>query len=149
MGLEADLAMYVGRVFLGLCLLVFAGCSGGGMSASQLQSAQEAFEKALECESNGKYADALPLVESAVSKGGLNPDQLSEAYLLRSRCYSIAGKTDLAEKDLSTAEQGSPSPSSYSFSKAILLAKQSKANESKAEFAKALKINPKLKMPSL
>jgi tetratricopeptide (TPR) repeat protein len=133
-----------------ICILALAclGCSGGGMSKSQLQSAQSAMEKAIEAESAGRFSDALPLIESAVSTGGLNPDQLSEAYLIRSRCYSMTGKTDLAEKDLSSAEQGAPSPASFAFTKAILLLKQNKLAESKAEFNKAVKLDPKLKMPN-
>ncbi|MEQ1829014.1 MAG: hypothetical protein ABL921_23830 [Pirellula sp.] len=132
-----------------LVLVVLPGCGGGQMSESQLRSAQESLEKASELERNGSHADALPLVDAALTKGGLNPDQLSEAYLVRSRCYSLSGKPDLAQKDIESAEQGSPNPASLSFAKAILLAKQNKPTESKAEFNKAVKIDPKLKMPAL
>jgi tetratricopeptide (TPR) repeat protein len=122
------------------------GC-GGGMSVAELQSAQMAADKATELEKSGSYAEALPLIDSAITKGGLNPDQLSEAYLLRARCLCAADKLEDAERDVGMAEQGSPNPASWHFSRAILFAKQKKVAESKAEFAKAVKIDPKLKMP--
>lgn len=127
------------------CLLL-TGC-GSDLSKSDLQSAQTAAEKAIELEKAGSYAEAFPLVNEAITKGGLNPDQLSEAYLLRARCYCAADKLEDAQRDLGFAEQGSPNPSSWHFSRAILLAKQKKTSESKAEFAKAVRIDPKLKMP--
>ena len=127
--------------------LVLSGC-GGELSKSDLQSAQSAAEKATELEKSGSYAEAFPLVDGAITKGGLNPDQLSEAYLLRARCRCAAGKLEEAVRDIGFAEQGSPNPVSWHFSRAILLAKQHKAAESKAEFAKAVRIDPKLKMPN-
>ncbi len=127
------------------CLLL-AGCSSQ-LSKSELQSAQTAAEKAMELERSGSYAEAFPLIDGAIAKGGLNPDQLSEAYLLRARCRCAADKLEEAERDLSFAEQGSPNPASWHFSRALLLSKQKKAAESKAEFAKAVRIDPKLKMP--
>jgi tetratricopeptide (TPR) repeat protein len=134
-----------------ICLAIVAcvalsGC-GGGMASSELQSAQSAAEKAAELEKSGNYAEAFPLVDSALSKGALNPDQLSEAYLIRARCHCDAGRLEEAERDMSFAEQGSPNPASWHFSRAILLAKQKKTAESRAEFAKAVRIDPKLKMP--
>ncbi|MDX1925438.1 MAG: tetratricopeptide repeat protein [Pirellulaceae bacterium] len=132
-------------MFVAMCLYL-AGCSGG-MTEKDLQSAQSAAEKAIELEKSGSYAEAFPLVDGAITKGGLNPDQLAEAYLLRARCLCAAGKLEEAERDLGFAEQGSPNPASWHFSRAILLAKQNKAGESKAEFAKAVRIDPKLKMP--
>jgi tetratricopeptide (TPR) repeat protein len=117
------------------------------MSESDLQSAQSVFEKAIELEKSGNYAEAFPLIDGAIVKGVLNPDQLSEAYLIRARCQCTAGKLEEAERDLGFAEQGSPNPASWHFSRAILFAKQNKTAESKAELAKATRIDPKLKLP--
>lgn len=127
------------------CVFI-AGCSNG-LSKSQLESAQAASEKASELEKSGSYAEALPLIDAAISKGGLNPDQLSEAYLLRARCSCALDKLEDAERDVGFAEQGSPNPASWHFTRAILFAKQKKSADSKAEFAKAVRIDPKLKMP--
>ena len=55
--------------------LVMTGC-GGGLSKHDLQSAQSAADKAIEMEKNGNYAEAFPLIDQAITKGGLNPDQL-------------------------------------------------------------------------
>ena len=132
-------------MMISVCL-VLPGC-GRGVDVAELQAAQTAAEKAAELEKSGSYAEAFPLIDGAITKGGLNPDQLSEAYLIRSRCHCAAGKLVEAERDLGFAEQGAPNPASWHFSRAILLGKQNKASESKAEFAKAARIDPKLKMP--
>lgn len=126
--------------------MILSGC-GSGRATSQLQSSQLAAEKAAELEKSGSYAEAFPLIDGAITKGGLNPDQLCEAYLIRSRCHCAAGKLEEAERDLGFAEKGAPNPASWHLSRAILLAKQNKASESKTEFAKAARIDPKLKMP--
>ncbi len=88
---------------------ILSGC-GGKLSKDDLQSAQSALEKAVELEKAGSYAEASPLVDGAITKGGLNPDQLSEAYLVRARCLCMAGKLEEAERDLGLAEQGAPNP---------------------------------------
>ena len=132
-------------VLVAACIL-FTGC-GDGLSKSELQSAQAAADKAIELEKNGSYPEALTHIDGAITKGGLNPDQLSEAYLLRARCLCAADKLEDAERDLGFAEQGSPNPASWHYSRAILLGKQKKITESKAVFSKAVRIDPKLKMP--
>jgi tetratricopeptide (TPR) repeat protein len=115
------------------------------MSATKLQSAQEVFEQAIALESSKKYSEILPLLNNVLQDGGLNPDQLAEAYLLRARCHCEAGATSEAEKDLELAEQGAPDPAKYHLTRAMLLAKLNRTAESKAEMAKAVKIDPKLK----
>ena len=132
-------------IVVGACL-VLTGC-GGGLPTSQLQSVQVAAEKAAELEKSGNYAEAFPLIDGAISNGGLNPDQLSEAFLIRARCHCASGNLAEAERDIDFAEQGAPNPASWHFSRALLLAKQNKAAESKAEYAKAVRIDSKLKMP--
>jgi Flp pilus assembly protein TadD len=104
-------------------------------------------EQAFELERSGKITEAGPLVQQAIEGKGLNPDQLSEAYLLRARWHCATDKLSEAEADLELAERGSPNPSSWHFTRAILLAKQGKAAESKSEFNTAKKIDPTLKMP--
>lgn len=126
----------------------FSGCSSG-LPAGDLKSAEAAVEKAIALEKSGSYAEAFPLVDSSISNGGLNPDQLSEAYLLRARCHCAAGNLEEAERDIGFAEHGSPNPASWHFSRAILFSKQNKAAESKAEFALAVRIDPTLKLPKL
>lgn len=134
------------RLISALLLLFSLGC-GGAVSKNVIQSAQVSLDSAVDLEKGGKYAEAIPLISSAIAQGGLNADQFCEAYLLRARCYSYEGKLDEAMKDIEAAEQGSPNPANWHYSRAIVFAKQNKSTESKAEFAKAVKIDPKLKMP--
>ena len=129
-----------------LCLL-FMGCGGSSVSKTSLQDAQAFYDKAMELDQKGQFVEAAAEMEKGLAGGGLNPDQLSEAYLIRARGLAVSGKTDLAEKDVESAERGAPNAVSLHFTRAILLMKKGSTAESKAEFAKATKLNSKLKMP--
>lgn len=134
-----------------LCMavvLAITGCGGGGgMSASQIQTAQVLFDEALASDKAGETAEAFTKVDAAIVQGGLNPDQLCEAYLLRSRCHSANGKLDEALADIEYAEQGSPNPSVWHFSRSVYFAAKGDATKSKSEFAIARRFNPTLKIP--
>ncbi len=127
---------------LGLSL----GCSGS-MSASQVQTAQVLFDEAFVSESNAKTEEAFAKIEAAMTQGGLRPDQLAEAYLLRARCHSASGNLDSALADLEMAEQGAPNPSIWHFSRGIYFSAKGEATKSKSEFALARKLDPSLKIP--
>ncbi len=133
------------RIVWLLTCIALAGC-GGGMAKSTVQSSQVAIDSAISLEKERKMADAMKMVSSAIEAGGLNPDLLCEAYLLRARCYCAEGKLAEAESDIAAAEQGSPNPATWHYTRAMLLAKQNKTAESKAELAKAQRIDPKLKL---
>lgn len=137
-------AHFLNAVFL--CLL-FLGCGGASVSKTSLQDAQAFYDKAMELDQKGEFVEAAAEIEKGLAGGGLNPDQLSEAYLIRARGLAVSGKVDLAEKDVESAERGAPNPVSLHYTKAIVLMKKGNAAESKAEFAKATKLNSKLKMP--
>ena len=129
-----------------VALLAIAGCGGGGgMSASQIQTAQVLFDEALVCDKAGSATEAFTKVDAAIVQGGLNPDQLCEAYLLRSRCHSASGKLEEALADIEFAEQGSPNPSVWHFSRSVYFAAKGDAAKSKSEFAIARRLNPSLK----
>ncbi len=124
---------------------VLAGCQSG-MAPAQIQTAQVSFDKALEFESNGNSAEALTAIEEALKTGGLNPDLLGQAYLLRSRCKSRSGDAAGAEADLALAEQGSPSDALFSWTKGVLHEAKGETSQAKSEFAKAKKLDPTLKI---
>ncbi len=117
------------------------------MSASQIQSAQMLFDEALAGDKAGNASEAFAKVDAAIRQGGLNPDQLCEAYLLRARCYSADGKLDEALADLEFAEQGSPNPSMRHYSRGVYFAAKGEAAKAKSEFTTARKLNPALKLP--
>lgn len=123
------------------------GCGPAEVGTNKRQDSLTAFEKGLEQEQSGNSAEALKLAEQSLSGGGLSPDHLAQAYLLRSRCRSLAGDVAGAESDLELAEQGSPSDALLHWTKATLLDAKGKASEAKAEYAKAAKLDPSIKLP--
>jgi Flp pilus assembly protein TadD len=129
-----------------LMLIISSGCSPS-MSATDLQAAQVGFDQALELELSGSSDEAMAVIEQAIATGGLNPDQLSDGYLMRSRCRARAGDVEGAAADLEAAEQGAPDTGRWHWTRSILFEKQGKAAEAKAELAKARKHDPLGKIP--
>lgn len=133
-----------------ICLLLACclatGC-GGKVPEKDNRTAQVAFDDAIKLVESGSYSQALPLLESAISAGGLSADLYAEALLLRSRCHADAGALDKAEADLTLSEQGSPSPAKFQLAKGTLLSKQGKKAEADAAFRAAKKIDPTIKLP--
>jgi tetratricopeptide (TPR) repeat protein len=132
-----------------LCISAFSllgGC-GNGTGESEVRSAQVSFDEALAKEASGELSGALPLIEAALSDDGLNPDQLAEALLLRARCYCASGALDKAQADIEMADQGAPNPAKLHLTRGMLLDKQGKAAEAKAEYNLAKRADPSIKIP--
>lgn len=129
-----------------LTLIISSGCSTS-MSATDLQAAQVGFDQALELELAGNSEEALAVIDKAIATGGLNPDQLSDGYLLRSRCRARAGDVEGAAADLEAAEMGAPDTGRWHWTRSVLFEKQQKPAEAKAELAKARKHDPLKQIP--
>jgi hypothetical protein len=126
--------------------LVVAGCSDS-MSGDEIALASSSFDKALELEQSGSHGEALVEVEKAITGGGLTPDQLGEAYLLRARAKANTGDVPGAEADLATSEQGSPDLAIFHWTRSVILDKQGKASEAKSAMALARKNDPTNRLP--
>jgi tetratricopeptide (TPR) repeat protein len=129
-----------------IAISLTAGCVPG-MSRATVQETQLLAEQAFELEGSNRASEALPLIDRAIRQGGLDPDQLANAYLLRARCYCAAGKLDEAEQEIALAERGSPDPAQWHYTQATLLSKQGKTVESSREFSKAKMFNAALTAP--
>jgi len=142
--------MILTRVFLSFMFAStigsMSGCGKGG-NEDLLRNAQVIFDDALAKEASGDLVGALPLIDSALTAGGLNVDQLAEGYLLRARCYAASGELDKAQADIDAADQGSPNPAAMHLTRGILLDKQGKSSEANAEFRKAKQADPTIKLP--
>lgn len=128
-------------------LLVLPGCGGNQVPADSVATAQSALDEAEELIVSGQAAEALPLLQTAVSTSGLDVDQYVEAVLLRAQCYAATGELEKAQADLDEAEQGAPNPALWHFTRAIVFDAQGDAAAAKKEFARAKRLDPKLKMP--
>jgi len=142
--------MFSSRVIQGLffvfALTLTAGC-GEQVNEDLLRNAQVTFDDALAKEASGDLAGTLPLIDAALTNGGLNPDQLAEGYLLRARCYCAGGELEKAQTDIDMADQGAPNPAMLYLTRGMLLDKQGKSAEAKAEFNKAKKADPTITLP--
>lgn len=133
-----------------LCLVVgaiLAGCSAGSIDQSVIQSGEVGLQEAIKLVEDKHCDQALPILDKCINDGGLNADLLSMALVQRARCYVEAGNTDAAAQDLDRAEQGAAPLDQFHLAKGLLLKKQGNTAEANAEFAKAKKISPKLKIP--
>jgi tetratricopeptide (TPR) repeat protein len=142
--------MFSSRLIYGpVFVFVLGTLTGCGKSADEdlLRSAQVTFDDALAREASGDFAGALPLIDAALVNGGLNPDQLADGYLLRARCYCASGDLEKAQADIETADQGAPNPAMLHLTRGMLLDKQGKSAEAKAEFTKAKKADPMITLP--
>lgn len=133
-------------LILAFAVGVTAGCSKQA-DEELFRNAQVTFDEALAKEASGDVAGTLPLIDAALTNGGLNPDQLAEGYLLRARCFCASGELDKAQLDIDMAEQGAPNPAKLHLTRGLLLNKQGKAAEANAEFSKAKKADPTLTLP--
>jgi tetratricopeptide (TPR) repeat protein len=129
-----------------LAFPILVGCSKS-MSAIDLQQAQIGFDEALQLELSGNSDEAMAAMDKAIGTGGLNPDQLADGYLLRSRCRARAGDLEGAAADLESANRGAPDVARWHWTRSVLFEKQKKPAEAKAELAKARKHDPLRKIP--
>lgn len=136
--------LWICRLWL-LGTLFSLGC-GQALPEQQFRDSQLGFEQALTLEFESKHADALAEIDKVITQGGLNADQLAEAYLLRARCKFSMDDLAGGEADLETAERGSPNPGVFHWTRGVYLQKQGKTSQAKAEIAKAKKIDPQLKI---
>ncbi len=133
-------------ILFAFVLSPLVGC-GDGAGEDVVRSAQVSLDEALAKEASGDLPNALQAIDAALSNGGLDPDQLAEGYLLRARCYCASGELDKAQADLEAADQGAPNPAKLHLTRGMLLDKQGKAAEAKAEYSLAKKADPSIKIP--
>lgn len=124
-----------------------AGCSSSKMDESLIQSSEVGLQEAVKLVEGNQCSQAMPILDKCINEGGLNADLLSTALVQRARCHIDAGNTDAAGQDLERAEQGTAPLDQLYLAKGLLMKKLGKAQEANAEFAKAKKISPKLKIP--
>ena len=134
----------LGIVFL---WIASAGCSSGQVGQSVIQTGETSLQEAIKLVESNQFDQALPLLDKCINTGGLNADLLSGALVHRARCHIETGKTDEASQDLERAEQGSAPMDQLYVTKGLLLRKQGNSQGASAEFAKAKKLSPKIKIP--
>ena len=82
-----------------------------------------------------------------MTEGSLGPDQLAGGYLLRARAKANTDDVAGAEADLEIAEQGSPDPAFFHWTRSVIFDKQGKAKEAKAAMALARKHDSAKQLP--
>jgi len=83
-----------------------SGCGGQRDALVKREQSYNSLAKADEAFGAKKYADAIPMYDETLAKGGVQADVLAQAYLNRAVCKIETGDFPGAEADLSMAEQG-------------------------------------------
>jgi hypothetical protein len=130
---------------LTLALTVTASTIGCSSPADKLEdvrrTAQEEFDAAMTAFNARDYAAAEARFAAALKLGGLYPDLYCEATVKQAVCWAAAGKTTEAMSELDRLEPGAPNLDQIYAARSYVLAKQGKAAESRAAFAKARQLN--------
>jgi len=93
-------------VFAVLVAVPFSGCGGQHDAPVKREQSYQSLAKADEAFAAKKYADAIPIYDVTLAKGGVQADVLAQAYLKRAVCKIETGDLAGAEADLSMADQG-------------------------------------------
>lgn len=133
-------------IIFGALTVLAAGCSGQA-APGLISNSQSNFDQGCELLSLGKFAEALPFFDSAVTAGVLDPDQYAEALLRRAQCRALTGDLALAEEDIELASQGAPSEALLLFTKGVIYHAQGKSKESKEAFSRASRLDAIMKTP--
>jgi tetratricopeptide (TPR) repeat protein len=129
-----------------LCGVV--GCGGGAVSQGSRAQTYVSLTDAEAALAAGDFPKAEVGFTSAIDSGSLQPDNLGDAYIRRALARIGQSKLPEAEADIAKAEQAAASPSLRHLAACELALKKGDAATAKAEFAKAVALDPTLKKPA-
>ena len=133
---------------VGLLLLTVAlqpGCGSKPVPAVDREAAIQAHAAGVAAFEKQNYQVAKDHFQMAVDSGLLNSDVLVNALIQLAVADAALGNLDEASKTLDRAARGAPSADQLLAAQSFILAKQGKTREAKAAWAKAKKINRRVK----
>jgi len=130
-------------ILLGFLAMPCAGCGGGSSkdAIESRQSAQKAYDDALQAIASKDYTTAKPLLDQAIDSGWLYVDMISSAYVNRAICSAAAGDFAAAHADLDEMEKGAPNLDEIFAARSYVLEKQGKTKAAKAAWSRARRMN--------
>jgi tetratricopeptide (TPR) repeat protein len=139
------------RFLLLIVCSIFSGLSGCGrkeIPKDIVSVAEGSYQDAVTMVGNKAYAEALSLLDKALGEGGgLNPDLVSEAYVLRARCHAELGNLDKADADMIEAEKGAGDLAQLLLVQGIIAKKKGDSAAAETSFSKAKELDPNIKIP--
>lgn len=132
-------------VLVGALCAAVAGCGGAKVDEGGRQSGAEAFASAVSEFDQRSYEPAAEHFTTAITQGGLNPDQYAEAAVKRAVCWGAAGEYDEALAELDKLLAGAPNLDQVQAARAFVLKKQGKSAEAAQALAAARRINRTIK----
>jgi tetratricopeptide (TPR) repeat protein len=129
--------------FFGLGL----GCSNSGIPSATVESSQAKFDQAQSLVSIKDYAGALPLLDEAISKGGLDADFALSSLVMRAKCNIELGKLPEALADIESAAVGADDLSVIHGLRYSYWLKAGDPSKAQAELQMARQLNPQFSVP--
>ena len=123
------------------------GCSSAGMPPEVLESSQSNFDQAQSFISVKDFAGALPLLDEAIAKGGLNADFAVSSLVMRATCNLELGKLPEALADIESAADGANDMSVIHGLRYRYWMKSGDPSKAQAELRLAQQINPSFRTP--
>jgi tetratricopeptide (TPR) repeat protein len=77
----------------------------------------------------------------------LNPDLISEAYVIRARCHAELGNLEKADADMNEAEKGAGDLAQLLLVHGIIAKKKGDSSKAESSFSRAKEIDPNIKIP--
>lgn len=128
--------------------LLLGGCSAGQQPSSEIATSEGGYDEAVIAFEASEFQKAEAHLSAAIDAGGLNPDLVVDAYLLRAEARTELEKLDEAMADLAFVEQGVPDLGRFHKLRGdILLAQGDKVGARKA-FKNARQIDKSIKLPA-
>lgn len=137
------------RALLLIAVLVAAhlvGCAAQ-VDPSRIQTSQEDFDNGMQAFAVDDFDGARDAFTKVINAGGLTPDAIAEAYLLRAEACIRLNDLETARNDLQAVEQAAPDLARWYALVGQLELAAGNLDAGKAAYGEARKIDPKLPLP--
>lgn len=127
--------------------LLAAGCGAPTPDPDNMQSSQLSYDDAVNAFAAKDFAAAEAGLTSSIDGGGLNPDLLAEAFMMRATARIELGEYDGALSDLDELAPVAPDPAELHRMRGDVHLAQGDKVAAKEAYTAARKLNPKIRMP--
>ncbi len=131
--------------FLMLSLLM--GCGGEKIKEADARTVAQRFESAVQAAAQGNHARAVEDLGFVIASGGVSPEEMVEAYLLRIESALALGNLDQAKVDLAVVEQAYTDECRFMIVKGKVHRAEGDTVGAAKAFARAKELNPMVMTP--
>lgn len=149
--MKTMLEFHLGRLaslMLCLCFVsVQIGCRSKMIAEEHARTGAQSFEKALQASEQGNQAAAIEQLNLVIANGGVSPDEMVEAYLMRIECQLALNNLAAAQADLAVVEQAYTDECRFLIVKGKVLLAAGDSTGAAQAFTQAKQIDPLAKTP--